>query len=321
MTIQLVTRHRINDAAWDACVAASPNRLLYACSWYLDAVTSAPGWSWCGLVIDGQQGGYLAVMPVPLRRKRGRNVVHQPLFCQVLGIFSPAPIDPEPFFAAMQQRFRYGSVLHSQQVPDAPSLRLQLRPLHTHLLDLSVDYKTIRQHYSRDRKLNLRRAEAANWIVTDSDEIEPLIQLFQENHAAGIPNGVAPWAYTLLRRLFAELQKRTLVTLRYTLNDGIIEAGALFVRDGNRLIYLFNAASPTGRRGNARTLLIDQVIRENAGHTLMLDFESPEKSSVAQFYESFGAVALPFWGLRYSRLTWVERQLQHFLSGRLQSPA
>ncbi|MBC8155142.1 MAG: GNAT family N-acetyltransferase, partial [Bacteroidetes bacterium] len=296
MTIRLLPRQRINATAWDACVAASPHRIVYGYSWYLDAVTSLPDWSWAGLVVMDGCTDYQTVIPVPLRRKRGRWVVHQPLFCQFLAIYSrDENADPTPFFEVMQQRFHYGSVLNCQQIPNTPSLRLQTRQLHTHTLSLTSDYESIARNYSRDRTLNLRRAEAAHWQVVNSDDPEPLIYLFRENHAADIPNGVAPWAYVLFGRLFAELQKRGLITLRYALNGGVVHAGALFVRDRNRLIYLFNAASDAGRRGNARTLLIDQIIRDNAGsHGLVFDFESPEKPSVVQFYESFGAMAEPF---------------------------
>lgn len=308
MNVRFLSRSLVNDTAWDACVAASPNRIVYGYSWYLDEVTRAPGWKWAGLVVVGEGMACQAVMPVPLRRKWGRWVVHQPLFCQFLAIYSrEANPDPTPFFRAMQQRFRYGSLLHCLQTPDHASLRLQTRPLHTHILDLSPGYAHIARQYSRDRALNLRRAAAANWQVISSSDPEPLIQLFRQYHAAGIQNGVAPWAYTLLRDLVTDLQKRGLATLRYALKDDQIQAGALFVAEGNRIIYLFNAASKKGRRGNARTLLIDQVIRENAGRNLIFDFESPEKASVVHFYESFGAVAQPFREVKYNRLTWIER--------------
>lgn len=315
MTIQFIPRPQIETVAWDACVAASPNRILYGFSWYLDAVTSLPDWSWSGVVVTGETAGYQSVMPVPMRRKWGRWVVHQPLFCQFLAIYSPTESpDPTPFFRAMQQQFRYGSILHYQQISSDPSLRLQTRPLHTYTLNLSADYDQIARHYSPDRALNLRRAKAANWLIRRSDDLEPLIQLFHENHAADIPNGVASWAYVLLRSLFAELHERRLATLLYALKDDQLQSGALFVREGNRIIYLFNAASDAGRRGNARTLLIDRIIRENVGTPgLLFDFESPEKRSVAQFYQSFGAVSEPFQEVTYNRLTWIERWVQGWL--------
>ncbi|GAA4458129.1 hypothetical protein GCM10023189_29930 [Nibrella saemangeumensis] len=309
MSPQLLSRAQINDVAWNQCVKRSPQRVMYGYTWYLDCVA----WRWAGLVIPGKAGAYQAVMPVPLRRKFGRWVVHQPLFCQFLGVFAQgdAP-DVLPFYEAMQQHFRYCSVYATpQHPPDLPGL--QIYPYYTHVLDLSPGYDVIRQGYSRDRQLNLRRAEAAHWTVTEEENIEPLLQLFRCNHADSIPGTVANWAYDQLRTLYAALHKRGLITLRYTRRAGSIEAGALFVQEGNRIVYLFNAATESGRRGNARTLLIDQLLQEKAGQPLLFDFESPEKPSIAGFYQSFGAVAQPYWTVRYSRLSPLEKGIQQFI--------
>ena len=312
--LRFLARNDVDAVAWDACVAASSQRIIYGFSWYLDAVTAGRNtWRWVGLVMTDESGTYQAVMPVPLRRKFVARVaydwvVHQPLFCQFLAVFSPdEALDPTPFLRAIQQRYRYGSVLN---------LRLNIRPLAnfgvvdpriTHVLDLSADYVTIAQHYTHDRKLNVRRAAAANWTTTDSTDPEPLLTLFRDHHANGIDGGVGTWAYAILRNLIGALQERKLATIRYALRHGQIEAGALFVTEGNRIIYLFNAASEIGRRANARTLLIDEVIRANAGKPLLFDFESPPKESIVGFYRSFGAVSEPFWAVRWSRLNWVER--------------
>ncbi|RZL98763.1 MAG: GNAT family N-acetyltransferase, partial [Pedobacter sp.] len=53
-------------------------------------------------------------------------------------------------------------------------------------------------------------------------------------------------------------------------------------------------------------LLIDQLIQEKAGLELVFDFESPEKSSIRDFYQSFGAVEEPFYALRWNQLSLVE---------------
>ncbi len=311
----VLPRSRIDTSVWDACVATSPQRIIYGYAWYLDAVTSARGWKWVGLVLPDEQGGYRAVMPVPLRRRWGQWVVYQPLFCQMLTVFCrDASVDPTPFFAAMLQRFRYGSKINLQQYPN-PELGFQVvRQQATHVLDLSATYETIYQRYSRDRRMNLRRGKAANWQLTDSGDAGPLLNLFRENHADVIPGGVGEWAYKTLQKLISELLSRKLARLRYALGNGQVEAGALFVHEGNRIIYLFNAASEAGRRGNARTVLIDEMIRENAGRPALFDFESPEKPSVVSFYESFRATPETFWTARWSRLTWPERGLAWLLN-------
>ncbi|WP_077129303.1 GNAT family N-acetyltransferase [Spirosoma montaniterrae] len=303
-------RSRIDTLAWDACVMASAQRLIYGYSWYLDAVTSARGWKWVGLVLPDEQGNYRAVMPVPLRRRWGKWVVYQPLFCQMLTVFSrDATLDPTPFFDVMLRRFRYGAKINLRQYP-APDLGFQVVRQHaTHVLNLSATYETIYKRYSRDRRTNLRRGIAANWRLTDSVDAGPLLRLFRENHADTIPGGVGEWAYTTLQNLISELESRNLGRLRYAERNGQIEAGALFVQEGNRIIYLFNAASEAGRRGNARTVLLDEMIREKASGPVLFDFESPDKSSVVAFYQSFGAAEEPFWTARWSRLTWLERGL------------
>ena len=312
--VAYLSRNKINDVAWDACVTTAPNSLFYGLSWYLDAVTSLPDWTWAGLVIADQSGGYQAVMPVPLRQKFvlgvavGR-VVHQPLFCQFLPVFGPADTNVVPFFRVLLRRFRYGSILQMPHYPPG-ELGLTMQTQHTHLLDLSFPYPALSANYSADRRLNLTRAGRFGWQLTNSTDPEPLITLFRENHAGQIPGGVGEWAYLIFREVVLALQQRGMARLQYAYHEGKIEAGALFTVDSQRIVYLFNAASATGRHGNARTLLLDTIIQENAGTPeLWFDFESPDKASVADFYRSFGAVTHPFWAIRWNRLSCPEQTL------------
>lgn len=308
-----ISRQALDDKAWDACVTASPQRIVYGYTWYLDAVLPAPDWKWLGLVLPDKRGGYQAVLPVPLRRKKLAGVtcgwvVHQPFFCQFLTVFTVQSIDVMIFLRAVQQRFRYGSrfnLCFQEVLPTHDTSTI--RPLITHVLDLSVGYETLSKNYSRDRTQNLRRAQKADWTVTESTDVEPLLTLFRANHADSINGGVAEWSYSMLRALCGTLNQRGLAIIRYAVCQGCIEAGALFVREGDRIIYLFNAASATGRKRNARTLLIDQVIREYAAKPYLFDFESPEKTSIRDFYRSFGAVDEPYYSLQWSRLTGVEQ--------------
>ncbi|RYF56287.1 MAG: GNAT family N-acetyltransferase, partial [Cytophagaceae bacterium] len=215
----------------------------------------APSWKWVGLVVTDEAGNYLAVMPIPLRQKpifgiHYSWIVHQPFFCQFLSVFSADQThDLTPFIQTMQQHFRYGSVLRIR-LPHEKLLPLdRINADSTQVLTLSSGYDALYQGYSHDRKQNLKRALSANWTSIESTDPEPLITLFHENHAAGIDGGVADWAYDILSNLIAELSHRKLMILRYASQNGRIDAGALFVCEGNRIIYLFNAASEAGRRG------------------------------------------------------------------------
>lgn len=321
--LRFLPRQQINDDAWDRCVSGAHNALLYGHSWYLDAVTYLPDWKWEGLVMGDVPGQYDAVLPIPLRKRWGRWVVYQPLFCQFLALFSEQPLDPAPFLQAVYARYRHASRWHLLLNEPLPGLPAQVRQqiLYTHVLNLGESILP----YTADRRMNLRRAarriaNVPDWQVSRSTDVEPLLTLFRENHADEI--GVGEWAYALFRNLFAAIQKQELGTLQYAWAGDRLVAGALFVAQHGRIIYLFNAASAEGRRLNARSILLDELIRQElkkaqTGSLLtrsVLDFESPEKPGVVAFYESFGAVAQPYVACSWSRLTWLERLGKRLLS-------
>jgi hypothetical protein len=316
--LRYLSNSQINYPQWDACVAASPQAIVYGLSWYLDVVS--PGWA--GLV-EEEQGRYLAVMPLPEARKIGIPYLRQPFFAQQLGLFSVrAPADPA---GALQQVLQHYSLISKYSFntgnqnlawPAHPHLLGQQQ--FTHHLDLSPPYETLCRQYSRDRKLNLARARKAGLQVVESEDIQPLIALFKSDAAARITGGAAEESYQLLQDLFRQLQERKLATLYYTRTaDGEWDAGCLFVRYAQTIIYLFNAASVAGRRRNGRTLLIDRVIRQYAGQPYILDFESPAAvAPIIRVYQGFGAQAVSFYTIRYNRLPapvrWVKQARQLF---------
>ena len=275
-----------------------------------------------GLVDVDVQGNYVAVMPVPLRRKWGVWRVHQPFFCQMLGVFSRSlTFGAAAFYQFVHERFQHGSVWQVVQCPTLSVPANAVRQLHTQVLDLSNAYPILYARYTPDRRRNLRRAQGMGWQVREATDIDPLVTLFQQNHAHTIDGGVSNQAYGILRNLYTELQLRGMATLLYAERDGQVEAGTLFVQDHNRIIYLFNAATEAGRRGNARTWLIDQHIQKKANQRaspdpMTFDFESPEKPAIQAFYASFGTVLQPYWSVRWSRLSIPERGLLWLLSRR-----
>lgn len=321
--LRFLPRPQINVSEWDRCVAEAHNALLYGHSWYLDAVTNVPTggprWRWEGLVQTDETGRYVAVMPVPLRRRWGRWVVYQPLFCQFVAIFSSQPIDPTPFIEALAARYRYASRLclrlHTT-LSNVPAY-VQQQILYTHVIGSTDAIPP----YSADRQMNLRRArrrvaQTPYWQVIDSDDVRPLLTLFREHHADEI--GVGEWAYGLFEQVFQTLHQRGAVRLRYACVGNVPVAGAVFAEQHGRIIYLFNAANAEGRRLNARTLLIDEALQNAAAHPVsggrLFDFESPDKPGIVYFYESFGATPEPYLQVGWNRLTWAGRLVQRFIA-------
>ncbi|GAB3917276.1 GNAT family N-acetyltransferase [Larkinella terrae] len=294
--VRHLSRNQIDDQAYDCCVALAPQRLIYAFSWYLDVVS--PGWE---VLVEGD---YERVMPLPVRRRYGVKSVIQPLFCHQLGLFGKASEDDSTrFFQALRQHFRY---IPSYQIRPAntPVLNaglVQLVPLTNHVLNLQRPYDALLAGYSKDRKINLKRGLRQAWAIEETEEVEPLIDLFRKHNTAGIGR-VAPAAYNQLRRLVAVLQPRQQVRIRVAKRNGRVEAGCVLLTDVNRVIHLFCSASPEGRKGNARTVILDQFIREYAEKPLWFDFESPEVESLAAFNRSFGAESEHYFRLASNQL-------------------
>ena len=308
MPVLYLKHHDIDRTQWDAVVELSRQRQVYAMSWYLDVV--APGWD--AVVELDASGVYTAVMPVPWRSKLGIRYIQQPLFCQQLGIYSLAKIIPEATYIAfveeLYRRFRYVASYNFNTANQLPAvLPPAIKPIQTLTLYLSLDkdYSQLYQGYTRDRRMNLKRAQKAGLTLEESGDIEPIIHFFREETAGRIYGGVAAKAYALLRQLYQVLQEKGVARLCYTTDSqGRKNSGCLFIVWGGHIVYIFNAAPQHGRKQNGRTLLIDHLIREYAGQEMVFDFESPDEKEpdILHFYQSFGPEAKPIPVLQYNRL-------------------
>ncbi len=314
-SIKLLQRPQIDNGLWDDFIDNSPQKILYAYSWYLDIV--APRWS--ALVAIDEQG-WLAVLPIPLRPKFGVWVVQQPLFCQILGVFFrnnefDSTISEE-LITRLLSEYRYISTYSGWFLDVSPQPERHHRSQRwcrfTQVLYLNQNYETLKNNYTADRKTNLQKAQKYNWQVVESADIEPIIAIFKQNHAHQIEGGVSENGYNLLRKVFEKLVEKQAVKLFYTLKNNQIEAGAMFALYGSRIVYIFNAATPTGRQHNARTLLIDKVLQQYAESGYVFDFESPMIDSIGSFYESFGASKSYFEELKQNNLPFPVKQIQNW---------
>lgn len=300
---RLLRRSRLDTRAYDACVEASPHGTIYGLSWWLDIVS--PDWD---CLVWVENGEYAAVLPLPVRQKYGIRFVHQPLFCQFLSVYGRVNDErAASFLPELLRRYRFVASLSLEYPPAPVSWPYgRLTPFATHLIPLEQSIDTIRAGYNRDRKMNLQRAGKQGWERVIGTEIATLGSFFKENHEAGIEGGADQQAYALLEILFTETEKRGLSALWYAEREGMKEAGGWFVTWKGRTLYLFNAATPTGRKGNARTFLIDLFLQEHAGTSGYFDFESAPVEAISGFYASFGGDPAPYYEIRANRLPrWI----------------
>lgn len=290
--------------------------VIYANTWYLDCVSS----DWSALVWPSAQR-YEIVMPLPIKRKWGIPVVQQPLFCQYLGLFSREEISEEAtkaFLVSLSGHFSYISAydFHPRHTPLLRKLlpaqsELKISEKATHWLSLAQPYRVIANRYTNDRKKNLKKSEKYNWECHESDDVEPLINLFRKNQANKIQN-VKESAYILLRNLCDLVLEKKAGSIQYAILHEEIRAGIMVLVENGVGIYIFNAADAIGRKGNARTFLLDRYFRQTAGRIQVFDFESPDEESIARFYESFGAEKQAFISVKKNKLPFPLRHLQEF---------
>ena len=312
----LLQRHQIDDEAWNALIDKARHPAIYAYTWYLDCVSP----DWQALVWPSAQN-FEIVMPLPVKKRLGWTVVQQPLFCQYLGLFSREEISEESlsvFLESLSRHFAYISAydflpshtpLLRKLLPTLPEFETNEKT--THWLNLEDSYSEIVGHFNVDRRKNFKKTRKYNWEWFESTDVEPIILLFRENHAFKIQN-VKESAYVQLRNLTKIVLEKSAGRLIYASLRGEIHAGIMILEKNDTGIYIFNAADAVGRKGNARTFLLDQYFRGAAGRLKIFDFESPEVESISAFYKSFGAERQVFISIRKNRLPFPLRQLQEF---------
>lgn len=313
----LLSRNEIDDERWNNVIKNAVQQVIYGYAWYLDVVCD----QWKAMVWPSAEE-YQIIMPLPVRQKWFTEVIEQPLFCQYLGLFSLqnlAQKEADTFLEAFIREFSYISSYHFNP-SNTEILRYSL-PGHAALqrtenttfwLSLSDPYEQLLKKYTVDRKTNLVRSLSENWVVRKSEDIEPLIRLFWQNHASKIPGGIRSNANEILRKLYRQLLKSQSATLYYALQGNQMHSGVLIVGSGNHSIYLFNAADEAGRKGNARTYMLNKFFEDNAGSLITFDFESPEIPAIYRFYKSFGAVPVRYLCVKMNGLPFPFRQIQNF---------
>jgi hypothetical protein len=298
----LLNRSDIDSRPWDLLIADSLHPVIYGFSWYLDIVCE----SWQALVWPSAQE-YQIVMPLPVRKRMGLAVIYQPHFCQFLGIFSKSEVTGEVAHSFLKSCFFHFFYISSYSFH--PDLSDTIGPLSTIFPAITFTNQytfrkslALNQPYHPDRKRNLRRGVEYNWIMEDEENPDRLISLFSTHHSGNIEGGVSVRSYKILERLIDAFRIHGDVTLRYALLKGNVHAGILIFKYGGYSVYIFNAADGVGRKGNARTVMLDHYFQEHQGTDLLFDFESAQEPDILAFYKSFGGVESSFFSIGKTRL-------------------
>ncbi|MDF7814665.1 GNAT family N-acetyltransferase [Hymenobacter sp. YC55] len=308
MPPRLLRYSELDLAAWDACVAAAREVVPYACSWWLHA--TAGRWE-ASVEVEEGTGRYLSVLPLPIKWRLQGKEVYQPAFTQQLGLLTL----PESQFADLLQHLRLLPKRYARlytQLNDQTPIPPPLTPFTsqarvTYHLPLQPEYATLHAGYAADyrRRLRLSNQLFTPLTVKAAASVDEMLALFKQH--SGKAAGLKSKHYQQLQTLYAALQQHNQALLLEVRGPetGELLAAALFVKFRTRLIYLFAAASPAGKKAAAPLLLLDYVIQRYAGTPeLVLDFEGGMIESIARFFANFGATPVPYVALSFTQRPW-----------------
>ncbi|MFT3679396.1 MAG: GNAT family N-acetyltransferase [Ferruginibacter sp.] len=294
MAIRYVPYKQIDKAKWDACIEKAGNRLVYAFSFYLDAMAK----HWDALVMDD----YDCVMPLTWNRKYGFCYLYQPPFTASLGVFGKkitASLVGD-FLKSIPSKFRYIDI-YLNHADHFKLNEFQLYERVNYVLSLNESYEDIYKNYRDNIKRNIKKSLQLNCVVKKDFEVGDVIAVAKEQFNK--TTSLTDVDYGNFRKLYTILQQQgKAVVYGVFAAAGQLLASAVFFVDDERAYYILVGNHPNGKTLGASHALIDAFIKDHAGTALILDFEGSDIRSLAFFYSSFGAKEEIYPGLKINRL-------------------
>ena len=293
--IKRLKYHEIDFEKYAQCLENSAQRKYSATKQFLD-ISSDKKWE---LLVYKD---YEAVMPVPYVFKSGIKIVHTPMLCQQLGIFSSennVEIN-EQFLNFLEKNYLIRIYTFNEFNQFKTSLKLK-----KNYLILPNDYETVYSKYSPKRKRKLRldddivknseiknisfsQAESfikENFLGADKEEdINSFIKIFKNMSEANCLNFSA-----------------------FYLNQRIINIIVTYFDDFTvALLGTFNDKESVKVSGSS--VLIDKCIKENI-QTKIFDFEGSELPNVEEFFRGFRPELRPYHLIEYSKKNIIKKLL------------
>lgn len=295
--IRYLERNEIDAIKWNNCIRDASNGLIYARSFYLDAMAE----NWSALVA----GDYQYVMPLTWRRKYGYTYLCQPAFTAQLGVFYRNDLNSrtvEKFIDQTKLHFKFCEIhLNFSNIVPATQVRAN------YVLDLNKSYPDIRKGYKKRLLENLQEAEHHHLQYLDTTDYTETIQLFKSQYGKRLPY-VRNVDYRHFEILCEELIRSNMIFARQVKDlSGNLLNSSIFFRDERRIYNIMSVSLPAGREKRAHFFLLDHLIMEFSTKNIWLDMEGSEVPGIAEFYRKFGTVNQPYPFLKYNQLPFLIR--------------
>jgi hypothetical protein len=317
--LKYLKHSEIDFALWDQCMQHSAQQMLYAYAGYLE-ISTAGNWD---AVVEMQHGKYVSAFPLPFKKLLGEPYIYQPFHSQQLGLFTTpesGKTTATAYLAQIPKRFRKIYLqLNTENTFEMGPLPLGFSsvPRVTFHLNLAYAYEVLKESFAKNLKRNIKKAKKENYAVTETENLPELIKLYRQTRGKELKD-VKDRHYALFEKQYAFLLKNpdssspvpteNALMLEVRKNGELI-AGALFLRQPGKLIFLFSATSEAGKQHGAMPFLISRLIKQYAGTNTILDFEGSSIPNLARFYSSFGAKPVTYLSVSRNNLPWYLKPL------------
>ena len=289
--IRLVKRKDLEIEKYDGCIAVSAQSRIYAFSWYLDIVAE----NWDVLVL----GDYEVVMPLPWKQKYFIKYSTQPFFCQQLGVFSKESLSeklqekmiqhiPKKFFK-VALNFNSDNFLNSK-----------MKKKVNHFLALKETKEVLFKSFSKGRKHAVKVGQKNHLIIKETS-IAHLIEIQRSFY------NYKNFSEEILVKIHHHTLEHKNGFLVGVYKEDLLLGGAFFLKSKNRIIYLFSSFTDDGKKHQASSFLINEVIERYAESNFILDFEGGNLPTIASFFKSFGAKKEEYQQLKYNNLSFLRK--------------
>jgi len=294
MAIQYITYNKIDKQQWDHCISTADNGLIYAYSFYLDAMSE----NWDALILND----YEAVMPLTWKKKYGITYLYQPFFTACLGLFGKniSAQQLDDFLKAIPAKFKYWDIyLNHSNVFSLKDFNLYERM--NYVLSLQPSYETLLGNFRDNIKRNIKKAQQLNCVIQKDIKIDAVIELSKQQLKSFAP--INNNDFDRFKKLYHYLhQQHKAITYGVYTSAKELVASCVFFFSHDRAYYILVGNHPNGRTIGASHALINAFIEDYAGQKLLLDFEGSDIRNLAFFYESFGATQEKYAGIKLNRL-------------------
>lgn len=274
---QIIPNNAIDQFKWDTLVRSDSAAYTSNYSWYLNELCQ-----WDLIVWGEYQGG----MAIASKNQFGFKRAYQPPFVQLYQ-WVGANVDIVELANFIQKQYADIRMNTALNIAGATERTNYILPL-----DRPAD--SLFEGFSKSLRKNIRKATEQGLEIRTTSSCALSLKFYREVHGSNNPQ-LGSTQYEAFARLFKRAASLKLAFSKEVYLNQLPIASLSFMISKDRFHYVLGAPNADGKKHNALSLALWQLIEENAGKSMKLDFEGSSIPAVADFYKSFGSEKVCFY--------------------------